>query len=443
MRHNDELASELAAKAFRKLDLLLKEKWGHGAIRKLEQDLGYEDGWWKSHRRPKSFISLTNLLAVLRRLDEHPGEFFESLLAGEDWEPLEADVHARPLPTLAAQALELIAQNGTSDVPDLRQRRALAEAVPSEIHWPQFFAAADERRYDDPFGVLSQLSDSMSDMPVREIPMALAIGGSAYRMVYAVHDAIGCLKTAGSLSRSHSLQAEIKKRLAIAYLPIDTTKSLRSVRDARQEFAYLCQLGKIGETIVDEASCHYVIGDFEKAIDAFEKSLQYIDRLTDRYRLSLFQSLALCYFRLGQRREAIPWLEKADIELRHFETRSYFRAHYLWVKGLLLECSDSLQEAIDAFGLAHYFDACTCCIELCALLRQKNDLHAATTAARTGAAIAQAVSSPTLIRVFEDILAAAELDRNIDFTLQKQKLEKSRLRYFNARLSSVHKAVTS
>lgn len=323
MTSRREWGRQKAKKAFRKLDRLVQER-GRGTVSRLETSLGYERGWWKNHRKPTHFMSLPNILAVLRELDEAPGEFFGDL---DDDDECRAGHFLQ-------QSYELSILEGLKEkiLLGAKAHRSLA----LEIH------QLDEHRYVDPAAALHRLL-AMEDLPVLDIPLYLGVMGSCARMMFGYSEAEELLAFGAAASKHlndrRALGDILQRRVYLALSRDDQRQALEDAIEAGAVFSHLKDLKKLGESVVDQAKVHFEMGRYGEALFLYKASLKYEDHLSYRYLFAARQGIAASLIALDRRREAYPWLEEARRTLHKLDNH-LFEGKFLWACGQATELSE-------------------------------------------------------------------------------------------------------
>lgn len=334
-----------ARQCFERLDRLVEQKWGRGGKARLERELGFKPGWYKSHRRRHQVISLPNLLAALKLLDEPPEDFFAEV--GDEPEGEELPPGAPPL--IVREVYNAMGRH----------------AWPRAATEPAWYRELDEVRFDDPFEALEKVKCLLARISATDdFARALAISGSCYRMLEQSMPAAHCLVVARSLAAHNELlQGDLCQRLSSVYNKVAPRRGLRFAETASLIFSKNRALRKVGETLIDIANSHYALGDFTNAQEFLSAARRYTAELRPRNRAALYQGLAIVSHRSGRSGDARHWLSRALSAAHNASSRSLL-AHVLWTHGVIEREVDSFRSALSLLSQFSPYEALTCFIDM-------------------------------------------------------------------------------
>ena len=197
----------------------------------------------------------------------------------------------------------------------------------------------DSLRYENPFAAQMKLAAILDSLPGEQMPYALNVAASCYRMIQEFGKSALCANTAGLLA------AKFKNRLAQGdhfqrwvYLLSDVSMkplALKRNGDSREKFLEASAVGKVAETVVDRAYCLEQLGRIQDALDCYLAAGELDEHLSFRNRVTWRQAAAGRLTQLHKIRDARSFLAEALDLVNELDPSSLLRNQVLWQRGLI------------------------------------------------------------------------------------------------------------
>ena len=197
--------------------------------------------------------------------------------------------------------------------------------------------ALDDLRYSNPLAALTQLENSLESLPGEQIPFALHVAASCFRMVSDFSEAACCLDTSEKLqprTENPILLGSIKQRWIYLLGAVGYRKAaLLRCEEAFWIFSEAGSREKLAESMVDRAYCFYYLDEHDR-VEAVCKSVleMFGDDVGARNKATALQLLATTHARSGRLEEAVQLCLEAFEAVRH-ERNPLVSGQLLWLLG--------------------------------------------------------------------------------------------------------------
>ena len=421
-RARDEWSYRLTRDTFDRLDALIRAKWGHGAVRQLERQLKFSDGWWKKHREPDRTISLENTFRVLKEIGRHPREFFAEFPDQDTFRPIPTPEFSPP-PIVKASQLHFSSGLGESDD---AQCSALKKI--------------ENERFHDPLHTLSILEDEVAKLPHGQIPYLLCIAASCFRLVLEYDKAEICLDAAERMAgnkavvRGHILQRWTYLLANMGYHDLALSRAEKSTI----LFSGIGNWSKVGESLVDRGWCHLVSKSFRDSLELYYSAWSLEEHLNKPNRISCLHGISSSLVRLGRPLEAQKYCLLSIEQFRNYDPFILGKSNYLAgiiekALGNTRKSTDYFLASIKALSSSFPIDATIVSLDLAVTYLHLHELESARELISSiSDQIRYFESVPQIRDLLLDLMATVALRRNLD--LEKIKRLQKRIEKDRARL---------
>lgn len=340
-----------------------------GTQSELERSLGKTRGWWPERVRARR-IGLQELLDALDHLGLDPVAFLRQHVGRKDG--LELNRPQGAMPALVERALERSRSN--------QEGAGIGK---------QYVDALDERRYEDPEGVVRSAEWNIDRVELHLLPRFLGIAGSAFRLHLRIDDAEHCLYAAVETCGRHSDEVCLGNLLRrYSYILTERADYAGALRLTEQGTTLLLRAKDLHGTakgLVEQGLWLFRIGRHREAVGAFESGLGLLPAAEARYRTTAYQTMGLSLQCLGDLEGALGCLSSAEIESRSLKSWAGSKIRFLRAKihasqGKLAEAGSELEEVLESLRSVHIGDAVLVACELVRVrLRQDQQIQALAT----------------------------------------------------------------
>ena len=226
---------------------------------------------------------------------------------------------------------------------------ALGENVPrlGNVFISDDLKAIDSERYENPVRVLLKLEELAGSLSKDQIPYALNVAASCYRMLFEFNQCSVCTETARDIALRSENDLAVGECLQRSVFLLSNLKmsrlALRRNQGAREIYIDNGAFEKMAETLVDRGYCLFQTQNYEASLNSYLMAGKLDSMISTRHRTAWRQTAALCLVSLGDLESAKTLCAEA-LELAK-DSNPLLKGQALWAMGRIEGVGKNVDEA--------------------------------------------------------------------------------------------------